>query len=103
MEFQFEVSAHIIPPDVAQLIPQLRVSVLPLVWFSQGVSRYTDLAAQVRRVCGMADGWQCVGGVSYAKCAPVVARRPSAATDRRVWAGCQGAGDIGDRTHMTRF
>jgi hypothetical protein len=65
--------------------------VLPLVWFSQGVSRYTDLAAQVRRVCGMADGWQCVDrvNVSYAKCAPVVTHRPSAATDRRFRAACR--------------
>ena len=42
----------------------------PLMWFSQGVSRYTDLATQVRQACGMADGWQCVDRVSYAKVRP---------------------------------
>ena len=46
----------------------------PLAWFSQGVSRYTDLATQVRRACAMADSWQRVDRVSYAKCAPVVTR-----------------------------
>jgi hypothetical protein len=56
MEFQFEVSAHTIPQDVAHVIPQLGMSVSPLVWFSQGVSRYTNLATQVRQACGIADG-----------------------------------------------
>ena len=84
MEFQFEVSAHTIPQDVAYVIPQLRVSVLPLVLVLAGVSRYTDLATQVRQACGVADGWQCLDRVSYAKCAPVVTRRLLAATDRRL-------------------
>ena len=44
IEFQFEVSADLILQHVAHVILQLRVSVSPLVWFSQGVSRYTDLA-----------------------------------------------------------
>jgi hypothetical protein len=61
MEFQFEVSAHIIPPGCRSGNSQLRVSVPPLVWSSQGVSRYTDLATQMRQACGMADGWQRVG------------------------------------------
>jgi hypothetical protein len=34
-----------------------------------GVSRYTDLVTRVRRACGMADAWQRVDRVSYAKCA----------------------------------
>jgi hypothetical protein len=75
MEFQFEVSAHIIPQDIAHRIPQLRVNVSPLVWSSQGVLRYTDLATPVRQACGMVDGWQRVDRVSYAKCAPVITRR----------------------------
>jgi hypothetical protein len=93
MEFQFEVSAHIIPQDVAHLIPQLRVSVSPPVWFSQGVSRYTDLATQVRQACGMADGCQRVDRVSYARCAPMVTRRPSTATDRRLFASIEADRD----------
>jgi hypothetical protein len=84
MEFQFEVSARMITQDVAHIIPQLRVSLSLLVWFSQGASRYTDLATQVRQACGMADGWQRANRVSYAKCAQVVTRRPSAATDRLI-------------------
>jgi hypothetical protein len=70
MEFQFGLSAEIISRDVAHVIPRLRVSVSPLVWFWQGVLRYTDLATQVRQACGMADGWQRVDRVSYAKCGP---------------------------------
>jgi len=75
MEFQFKVSAQIISQEVAHIIPQLRVNLSPLVWFSQGVSRYTHLAMQVRHACGMADGWQRVDRVSYTKCAPVITRR----------------------------
>ena len=78
MEFQFEVSAHIIPQDVAHVIPAEGERVAAGVVLA-GVSRYTYPATQVRRACGMADGWQCVDRVSYAKCAPVVTRRPSAA------------------------
>jgi hypothetical protein len=72
MQFQSEVSTHIIPQEVAHIIPRLRVSVSPLVWSSQSVWRYTDLATQVRQACGMADGRQRVDRVSYTKCAPVV-------------------------------
>ena len=61
MEFQFKVSAQIISQEVAHIIPQLRVNLSPLVWFSQGVSRYTDLATQVRQACGTADGLLRVG------------------------------------------
>ena len=50
MEFQFEVSAHIIPQDRCRACnSQLRVSVLPLMWVLAGMSRYTDLATQVRQ------------------------------------------------------
>ena len=84
MEFQFEVSARMITQDVAHIIPQLRVSLSLRVWFSQSVSRYTDLTTQLRQACGMPEGWQRVDRVSYAKCGPVVTRRPSAATDRLI-------------------
>jgi hypothetical protein len=81
MEFQVEVSARIIPQDVAQVIPPEGERVAAGVVLAD-VSRYTYLAAHVRQASGMADGWQRVDRVSYAKYAPVVTRRPSAATDR---------------------
>jgi len=83
MEFQFEVSARIIRQDVAQVIPPQGECVAAGVVLA-GVSRYTYLAAHVRQASGMADGWQRVDRVSYAKCAPVVTRRPSAVTDRQL-------------------
>jgi hypothetical protein len=86
MEFQFEVSARIIRQDVAQVIPPEGERVAAGVVLA-GVSRYTYLAAHVRQASGMADGWQRVDRVSYTKCAPVVTRRPSAATDRRIGTG----------------
>jgi hypothetical protein len=58
-----------------------------LVWFSQGVSRYTDLATQVRQAGGMADGRQRTGRVSHAKCARVVTR-PAFGGDRSPNKGC---------------
>jgi len=53
------------------------VSVPPLVWFSQGVSRYTDLATHVRWARGTADGWQRLDRVSYAKCARTSSPEPA--------------------------
>lgn len=80
MEFQFEVSAHIIPQDCRTGNSRAEGERAAAGVVLAGVSRYTDLATQVRRTCGMADGWQRVDRVNYAKCAPVVTRRPSAVT-----------------------
>jgi len=86
LEFQFDVSAHTNSPGCRSCNSPAEGERAAAGVVLAGVSRYTDLATQVRQACGMADGWQRVDRVSYAKCAPPVTRRPAATTDRRLGA-----------------
>ena len=86
MEIQFEVSAHVIPQDCRSCNSPAEGKRAAAGVVLTDLSRYTDLATQVRQAGGMADGWQRVDRANYAKCAPMVTRRPSAATDRRLGA-----------------
>jgi hypothetical protein len=58
MEFQFEFPLTQFPRDVAQVIPPAEGERVAAGVVLAGVSRYTNLATQVRQAGGMADGWQ---------------------------------------------